>query len=135
MTARSIAIPGCIAALTLATALTAARAQQESPVRRNVVQKHDLRAHGQEGVMAVVDLPAGAREGKHTHPAEVFGYVVEGTLTLEREGKPSATLSAGQSFFIEPGTVHEGVNGSGAPVKIVAVFVTEKGKPMTTQVK
>jgi quercetin dioxygenase-like cupin family protein len=135
MTARSIAIPGCIAALTLATALSAARAQQHAEVKRNVLQKHDLRAQGQEGVMATVDLPPGGREGKHTHPAEVFAYVVEGTLTLEVEGKPSATYSAGQSFFVEPGVVHEGANKSGAPVKVVAVFVTEKGKPMTTQVK
>ncbi len=38
-------------------------------------------------------------------------------------------------FFIEAGKVHEGSNGGSTPVKAVAVFVTDKGKPLTTQVK
>ena len=35
---------------------------------------------------------------------------------------------------LREGIVHEGRNGGNAPVKAVAVFVTDKGKPMTTQV-
>jgi quercetin dioxygenase-like cupin family protein len=100
-----------------------------------VVQKQDLRAQGQEGVMVVVDIPVGAREGRHTHPAEVFVYVLEGTLRLDIEGKPSTDYKPGQSFFVEAGKVHEGSNGGNTPVKAVAVFVTDKGKPLTTQVK
>jgi quercetin dioxygenase-like cupin family protein len=102
---------------------------------RTVLQKHDLLAQGEEGVMALVEMPVGSREGRHTHPAEVFVYVVEGTLKLDKEGKPSQSYKAGESFFVERGIVHEGMNGGNTPVKAVAVFVTDKGKPMTTQVK
>jgi quercetin dioxygenase-like cupin family protein len=115
-------------------ALAAAGVARADPpaVKRTVIQKQDLRAQGQEGVMAQVELPPGAREGRHVHPAELFGYVIEGTLTLEVEGQPTATLKPGSSFFIGPGKVHEGMNKTDAPARVVAVFVTEKGKPMTS---
>ncbi|HEU4384247.1 MAG TPA: cupin domain-containing protein [Anaeromyxobacteraceae bacterium] len=86
--------------------------------------------------MAVVEIPAGGREGRHIHPgADVFAYLMEGTMTLDVEGQPSATLKAGDHFFIPAGKVHEGINSSSATAKIVGVFVNEKGKPLTTQVQ
>ena len=137
MTARSM-LAGSAAVLTLAAAvagISAVRAQQQPGPTRTMLQKHDLQAPGEEGVMVLVDIPVGAREGRHTHPAEVFVYVLEGTLTLDKEGKPSASYKAGETFFVERGIIHEGRNGGNAPVKAVAVFVTDKGKPMTTQVQ
>lgn len=113
----------------------AAWAQQVPSVKRSVVEKHDLKAN-QEGIMAVVEIPAGGREGRHIHPgADVFAYLMEGTMTLDVEGQPSATLKAGDHFFIPAGKVHEGINSSSATAKIVGVFVNEKGKPLTTQVQ
>jgi quercetin dioxygenase-like cupin family protein len=100
--------------------------------KREVVQKQDLQAPGMEGVMARVTIPPGATEGRHTHPGEVFAYVMQGTLTLAVEGKPTATLKAGDSFYIAPGVVHEGSNRGKEPVTLVGMFVVEKGKPMTT---
>lgn len=136
MRARStLAASAVIAALAAAWGIPAVRAQQAPPVKRTVLQKHDLRAQGQEGVMALVEIPAGGREGRHSHPAEAFVYVMDGTLTFDVEGKPAATYRAGDSFFIEPGRVHEGINSGSAPAKLVAVFVTDKDKPMTTQAK
>jgi quercetin dioxygenase-like cupin family protein len=132
------AIASMVVVLALAAAaagISAVRAQQHAAPTRTVLQKHDLQAQGEEGVMVLVDIPVGAREGRHTHPAEVFVYVLEGTLTLDKEGEPSASYKAGETFFVERGIVHEGRNGGSTPVKAVAVFVTDKGKPMTTQVQ
>ena len=124
-----------IGALTLGFG-TAAWGQQAPSVKRSVMEKHDLHGQGLEGIMALVEIPAGGREGRHTHPAaDVFGYIMEGTVTLDVEGRPSTTLKAGDHFFIEAGKVHEGINTSSVPVKLVGVFVTEKGKPLTTQVQ
>jgi quercetin dioxygenase-like cupin family protein len=114
---------------------TAAWAEQAPAVKRTVMEKHDLKG-SQEGVMALVEIPPGGREGRHIHPAaDVFGYVMEGTMTLDVEGRSSTTLKAGDHFFIEAGKVHEGINTSSVPVKLVGVFVAEKGKPLTTQVQ
>jgi quercetin dioxygenase-like cupin family protein len=127
--AASVAIAALIAALGVASA----HAQQAPSVKRTVLQKHDLRAQGQEGVMAYVEIPPGGREGRHTHPAEAFVYVLDGTLTFDAEGKPESTYKAGDSFFIEPGMIHEGINKGKITAKLVAVFVTDKGTPLTTQ--
>ena len=115
---------------------TAAWGQQAPSVKREVVEKHDLGAPGREGIMAVVEIPAGGREGRHIHPgADVFAYVMAGTMLLDIEGHPRATLKAGDHFYVPAGKVHEGINDSSAPVKIIGVFVSEKGKPLTTQVQ
>ncbi len=85
--------------------------------------------------MALVELPPGGREGRHTHPAEVYGFVQEGTVILEVEGQPTKTLKAGDVFSIAPGQVHEGINQGSTTAKLSAVFFAEKGKPLTTQVQ
>ncbi len=85
--------------------------------------------------MAIVELPAGSAEGKHTHLAEVYAFVQEGTISLEIEGKPTVTLKAGDVFHIPPGKVHEAKNNGSVTAKLAAVFVAEKGKPLTTPVK
>ncbi len=110
---------------------------QNAPVapspKRNVVLKQDMTLPGREAVMAWVELPAGSREGKHTHPAETFVFVQEGNVLLQAAGKPDAMLKAGDHFYVAPGQVHEVINNSAAPAKLSAVFIAEKGKPLTTK--
>ena len=119
------------AVLCVCAASDPATAQQPT-VQRKVLLTQDLSIPGYQTVMVAVEIPAGGREGRHTHPGAVVGYVQEGVLTLDYEGKPTATYKAGDAFYIEAGKVHEGINQEGSPVKIVAAFVVEKGKPLTT---
>jgi len=139
MTNRSRLIAFCSFLTALAVVglgvLEARQAQTAPSVKRNVLLKQDMTIPGREVIMAAVEIPPGGAEGKHTHPAEVFVFVEEGTLQLEVEGKPTVTLKAGDIFTIAPGQVHQGLNTSSAPVKLHAVFVAEKGKPLTTQVQ
>ncbi len=133
----SAIVAGSVAVLALATIVGAtwARAEQPAAPTRTALQKHDLQAHGHEGIMAMVQMPVGSREGRHTHPGDAFVYVLEGTLKLDMDGKPSTSYGPGQTFFIPAGTIHEGMNGGSVPVKAVAVFVLEKGKPLATPAK
>ena len=108
---------------------------QQGDVQRKVLVQQDLPIAGYQAVQVLAIVGPGAREGKHTHPGTLVGYVLEGTLTLEREGKPTASYNAGDSFVIEAGTVHEGINNGKVPYKAITTFVVEKGKPLTTQVK
>jgi quercetin dioxygenase-like cupin family protein len=111
-------------------------AQQAAPtVKRTVLQQHDLAVPGYEAALVQVEIPVGGREGKHTHPGLALIRVESGALTLEHEGKPAVTYKAGDSFVVEPGKVHEGTNQGNMPVKAIATFVIEKGKPLATQVK
>ncbi len=82
-----------------------------------------------------VELPAGAREGRHRDSGTLVAYVAEGALTLDHEGKPTVTYNVGQTFSVEPGKVHEGMNKGNVTTRLVATFVFPKAEPMTTQVK
>ena len=62
----------------------------------------------------------------------VVGYIQEGVLTFDYEGKPTMTYKPGDSFYVEPGKIHEGINKGTSPVKVIATFVIEKGKPLTS---
>jgi hypothetical protein len=45
---------------------------------------------------------------------------------------PQRALNAGDTFFVEKTRIHETINGSGAPAKILATYTVEKGKPLAT---
>ena len=108
------------------------RAQQVG-AKRTILTKQDLSNFpGHEGVVSQVEFVPGAREPKHTHPGDIFGYVQEGTLTLGVEGQPTVTVKAGEVFFVPAGKVHWGENAGKTPVKVLATFVVEKGKPLTS---
>jgi quercetin dioxygenase-like cupin family protein len=112
-------------------ALLPATAQQPA-VQRKVLMTQDLPIPGYQSTMVSVELPAGAREGRHTHPGAGFAYILEGSITLEHEGRPTTTYKAGDTIYIEANKVHEGINPGSAPVKLVATFVFEKGKPLAS---
>ena len=42
------------------------------------------------------------------------------------------TYKAGDTLYVEPGKIHEGINKGTSPVKAIATFVIEKGKPLTS---
>ena len=111
---------------------TALAAHAGDAIERKILQRHDLDVPGREAVMAEVHIPAGAREGRHTHAGTALAYVIEGEVSFEIEGAAPRTLKPGDSVVIEPGRVHEGINNGTVPVKLVATFVVEKGKPLTT---
>lgn len=129
-----VGIAAAVAAIGFAGGL-ALNAQPPAAVKRNIVLKQDMTIPDREGVMALVEIPVGAQEGKHTHFAEVYAFVLEGQISLENEGNPDATLKAGDVFHILPGKVHNATNTGTVTAKLAAVFVAEKGKPLTTPVK
>ena len=134
MNARLVAV--CVVAVfTTFGLIPASNSQQAGAVKRSLVLKQDMDAPGREAVMALVELPPGSAEGKHTHPAEVYVFVQEGVISLENEDKPTTTLKAGDVFYIAPGKIHQAINNGNVTAKLAAVFVAEKGKPLTTQVK
>jgi quercetin dioxygenase-like cupin family protein len=110
---------------------------QQSPLNasRKILDRHDLSVPGREGVLVQTQLDPGAREPSHTHPGDIFAYVLEGDVTLFQEGQPTKHLTVGESFFVPQGAVHGAANEGTAPVKLLVTFFVEKGKPLTTSVK
>lgn len=125
-------IVGAAAGIVLATAVCVAQAQG---FKRTEVQRGDLSAAGREGVQAIAEIQPGAASGRHTHPGEELGYVLEGTVTVEVDGQPAKTLTAGQAFLIPAGTIHNARNAGSGNAKVLGTYIIEKGKPLATPVQ
>ena len=123
-----------VASLALTGVVAGAVVAQQAPFKRTVLQTGDLSLPGREAVTAVAEFQPAATVGRHTHPGEEIGYVLEGKVLVEQEGKPPATLSAGQTFFITAGTIHNATNKGPGAARILATYVVEKGKPLATPV-
>ena len=71
----------------------------------------------------------------HIHPdAHEFDYVLEGTLTLLREGQDSRSLKQGEADYVAPNVVHRGLSRT-QPAKVLSVRVKPKGAPLSTEVQ
>jgi quercetin dioxygenase-like cupin family protein len=123
------AIVAVIAACLIAAAQTSAA---PLGIARKVLLQQDLAIPGYEVVLVEVTIAIGGREGRHSHAGTLVSHMLEGELTIEQEGQPTKLFKAGESFVIEPGRVHEGINKGTMPVKVLATFIVEKGKPLTT---
>ena len=105
---------------------------QASGLTRTMVARGDVSVAGREAVVARVEVAPGARAGRHTHPGDEISYVLEGESQLLIDGQPPRTVKAGESFIIPAGVVHDAHNNTDKPVKLVGVYVVEKGKPLAT---
>lgn len=117
-----------LAALAVAGGLMA----QASGLTRTLVGRGDVSVPGREAVVGRVEVAAGARAGRHTHPGDEISYVAEGQIELLIDGQPPRVVKAGESFVIPAGTVHDAHNATDTPVKLIGVYVVEKGKPLAS---
>jgi quercetin dioxygenase-like cupin family protein len=121
---------------TLALILTAISAgvllSQNTGVQRTVVHKADVSVPGREAVIARVEIAPGARAGRHTHPGDEISYVLEGEGEILVEGQPARKIKAGDGFVVPAGAIHDAHNTGPAPLRLVGVYVVEKGKPLAT---
>ncbi len=93
----------------------------------------DLPIPGYIAGIASVEVPPGGREGRHMHPGPLYVYVQQGAITVETDGQPTKSYKAGDTFFIEGGRTHEGINYGSVTYKSLTSFVIPKGQPITTQ--
>ena len=124
-----------IAGAALAGAAAAASNAQAPGFTRALLQDQNLSVPGRHAVVARAEFVPGGQAGKHTHPGEELGYVIEGTLELLVEGQPAKTLKAGEVFFVPAGVVHGGRNVGKGKAVVLATYVVETGKPVATPAK
>jgi quercetin dioxygenase-like cupin family protein len=122
--------------LILIVMFTAIAAQtQAGTIRRAVIQKADVSVPGREAVVAKVELDEGVAAGRHSHPGDEISYVLEGEGELLVDGEDPRRVKAGESFIIPAGTVHDAVNTGKGTMKLVGVYVVDKGKPLASPAK
>jgi quercetin dioxygenase-like cupin family protein len=110
-------------------------AAQQPTLKRTELQRGDLSVQGREAVTVIAELPAKVESGRHTHPGEEIGYMLEGTMTLEVDGKPAANYKAGDAFIIPAGSIHNARNTAAGTTRVLATYVIPKGQPLATPAK
>jgi quercetin dioxygenase-like cupin family protein len=110
---------------------------QQEPLKRTVLLTGDL--VGIAGKQATVyrnEFAPGASGGKHRHPVDTFAYVLDGTLTLEEEGKGPRTLTAGEVVQEVPTGIYKLTNTSmTSPATVLVISLGEKDQPFAVPVK
>lgn len=101
-------------------------------LQRTIVHKADVSVPGREAVIARVELAPGVKAGRHTHPGDEITYVSEGEADILIEGQPTRKVKAGDGFVIPAGAKHDAHNTGTATLKLIGVYVVEKGKPLAT---
>ncbi len=113
-------------------AATAALIAQNPGIQRTILQRKDISMPGREAVVARVEVAPGTFAGRHTHLGEEIGYLIEGEGEVLIEGQPALKLKPGESFIVPAGAKHDAHNTGSAPMKMVTVYLVEKGKPLAT---
>jgi quercetin dioxygenase-like cupin family protein len=131
------ALCGCLA-LTSASSSATPDSKRDASVRAAEVVRELLTRElpdvpGKEVRMLTVEYPPGAASPEHRHNAEVFVYVLEGTMRMQVKGSPLQTLRAGQTFYEGPADIHSvSANASDtAPAKILVFMVRPRSAPAT----
>jgi quercetin dioxygenase-like cupin family protein len=91
---------------------------------------------GKEVVLLTVTYLPGGASLPHRHDADVFVYVLEGSVVMQVDGQPAVTLGPGQTFHEAPADVHrQSANASTTkPAKFVVFMIKDKSKPATRPV-
>jgi quercetin dioxygenase-like cupin family protein len=127
-------IPALNAALLAGGAVTAHAADEPQPTIVVPLLTKDLTGiPNKEGAMLTVQYLPGGSSLAHRHNAHVFVYVLEGSVKMQVDGQPAVTLTAGQTFYENPGDVHRvSANASTTqPAKILVFMVKDKNQPAT----
>ena len=105
---------------------------QNPGIQRTVVHRSDVSVPGREAVIARVEIAPAASAGRHTHPGDEISYILEGEGEILIEGQPARQVKPGDGFVIPGGSRHDAHNTGSGPLKLVGVYVVEKGKPLAT---
>jgi quercetin dioxygenase-like cupin family protein len=107
---------------------------QQTGIKRTILLTTDEPGtNTHEAVMGVAEVAPGASSGRHRHPGIEIGYVLEGTVRVEHDGRPPIALKPGDVFRNDG--VHNVTSTGASPAKILAVYLVEKGKPLAEAVK
>jgi quercetin dioxygenase-like cupin family protein len=87
---------------------------------------------GNARVTAVeITLQPGQQTGWHQHPVPLFGYMLEGELTVDYGAKGKRIYRKGDSLLEAMNEAHNGRNTGKGPMRILAVFMGADGRPGT----
>jgi quercetin dioxygenase-like cupin family protein len=92
---------------------------------------------GEQTLMYTVDFPPGFSSPVHRHDAQVFVYVLAGSVVMQVRGQKALTLGPGQSFYEDPNDIHiVSRNASKTkPAQFLVFLIHKQGVPLVIPAK
>lgn len=110
-------------------------AKPPPPLLREILQGMP-KGEKQEVRVLVATLKPGEKTPFHTHRFPVTAYILEGTFTLEMEGRAPITAKAGQAIVEPPQVKMTGYNPSSTePLRVVIFYVSNPDAPFLDPVR
>ncbi len=125
-----------VAGIVVGAVLDRSIVAQQSGITRTELSRVDVptgAAH--EAILAIAEIAPGSSSGRHFHHGVEIGYVLDGSLVVERADGSTATYNKGQAFRNLTTAVHNARNPGASPTRILAVYIVEKGKPLAEPAK
>ena len=74
----------------------------------------------------------GQRAPRHLHPCPIVGYVAEGSVIYQIEGKPAQTLHQGDAFYEPANTAIARFDNASTdkPLKFIAFYLANGDQPL-----
>ena len=103
-------------------------------ILQQILEDPSLR--GKEVQMVIVDFPPGIVSGAHRHPYQTFGYLLEGELESEFDGK-KYSFKKGDSFYEFPNGLHNLTKNPSQTetAKLLVLFILDKGQVTSVREK
>ena len=129
-----------IAAGVFVLSVTTVFAQGGSVARPDLLLKESVvgmpKGDRQEVKVLTATIKPGGSTVFHTHRFPVTVYIVEGSFTLEMDGRPSVTVNAGQAMIEPPNVKMTGYNKSAKdPMRVVIFYVSDLDTPFLDPIK
>lgn len=86
-------------------------------------------------VSAIVTMLPGEETGWHKHDVPMFGYIIEGEVTVDYGAKGTRVYRQGDAVMEAVDWPHNGRNTGKVPARILAVFMGAEGVPNTVMLK
>ena len=76
---------------------------------------------------AIVTMQPGQSTGAHLHNVPLFGYMLEGELTVDYGADGTRVYQAGDSLLEAVGSLHNGTNTGAGIMRVLVVFAGAEG--------
>jgi quercetin dioxygenase-like cupin family protein len=92
---------------------------------------------GKEGMVEIVAFAPGEASQVHRHNADLFVYVLEGSIVTQLDGGSAQTVHEGDVFYESPTDIHRVSRNASEtqPATLLVFYVKVKGAPPTVFLK
>jgi len=106
--------------------------QLAQKLKRTEIQHVPSSIPGRDIVQVLTEIPVDVSSGWHHHPGEEVGYIVAGTVRMERRDGETRVLNAGEGFLIPPGVPHNATDLGPDTGRMLSTYIVEIGQPVST---